>query len=637
MDDFILLMYFLDVYFFILSPSLYYAINKTFYRKNNIMKTFFAIILVFLLLSCTSSSERIAWIVANQSANKSELTHFLDYYKTKNNRDKYKAACFIIENIPNKYSLNREGEKIYDIDIVKADSLIQSLEYSFLLKEKSPYLKKYTFEQFCEYILPYRVANEPLQYYWKWDCVRWLKGGNSDDIVKTAQNINAQIRIELSPDFYKDTLKTYTSIIQSGCGKCDDRSTLVVMALRSVGIPAAFELIPYWGSSNNGHSFASMILPDDKIVSFQNDNGNENNALPIRKMPKIYRKIYTITPAETFDRYQKIYPELFANCDVLDVTKMHKIGFRTIPIPCPRRKEPIYLSVFSPNSWIPIAISADDNFYDIGTGTQNGEKESEEALDLGNGILYLPSSYINGDIIPLSDPIIVSDNNIYSLHPDTLHKETVILNRKYPLNKRIIRFARDMVGGIFEGANHEDFSDAEEIYKITETPKSQMQKVYISTGKKYRYIRYRKPKGIFSIAEFSLYQSNGKPLLFHPISCEAIRKDNNMGNVFDEKILTYYQINGGVDMWIGGDLNGGVNIDAIGFAPRNDDNSIVPTDIYELFYWDEQWNSLGVKKPDGDSAVYRNVPQKALLWLRNLTKGREERPFTYENGRQIWW
>lgn len=73
-------------------------------------------------------------------------------------------------------------------------------------------------------------------------------------------------------------------------------------------------------------------------------------------------------------------------------------------------------------------------------------------------------------------------------------------------------------------------------------------------------------------------------------------------------------------MWIGGDLNGGVNIDAIGFAPRNDDNSIVPTDIYELFYWDEQWNSLGVKKPDGDSAVYRNVPQKLyygfVTWLK---------------------
>ena len=74
------------------------------------MKTFFAIILVFLLLSCTSSSERIAWIVANQSANKSELTHFLDYYKTKNNRDKYKAACFLIENMP--FYIYSSGEQL---------------------------------------------------------------------------------------------------------------------------------------------------------------------------------------------------------------------------------------------------------------------------------------------------------------------------------------------------------------------------------------------------------------------------------------------------------------------------------------------------------------------------------------------
>lgn len=40
-----------------------------------------------------------------------------------------------------------------------------------------------------------------------------------------------------------------------------------------------------------------------------------------------------------------------------------------------------------------------------------------------------------------------------------------------------------MVGGIFEGANHADFSDAEEIYKITETPKSQMQKCIYQRAK----------------------------------------------------------------------------------------------------------------------------------------------------------
>ena len=32
-----------------------------------------------------------------------------------------------------------------------------------------------------------------------------------------------------------------------------------------------------------------------------------------------------------------------------------------------------------------------------------------------------------------------------------------------------------------------------------------------------------------------------------------------------------------------------------------------------------------------------NVPTNALLLLRNHTKGKEERIFTYENGEQVWW
>jgi hypothetical protein len=32
-----------------------------------------------------------------------------------------------------------------------------------------------------------------------------------------------------------------------------------------------------------------------------------------------------------------------------------------------------------------------------------------------------------------------------------------------------------------------------------------------------------------------------------------------------------------------------------------------------------------------------NMPTNALFWLRDLTKGKEERPFTYENGQQVWW
>ena len=106
------------------------------------MKTIYTVFLLLLLLSCTSSSEKLAWEIANNSqTNKKELTRFLEHYKTNKDKDKYKAACFLIENMPNKYSINGKEQKIYDIDIVKADSLIKSLEHSFFLKEKSPYLK----------------------------------------------------------------------------------------------------------------------------------------------------------------------------------------------------------------------------------------------------------------------------------------------------------------------------------------------------------------------------------------------------------------------------------------------------------------------------------------------------------------
>ncbi len=30
-------------------------------------------------------------------------------------------------------------------------------------------------------------------------------------------------------------------------------------------------------------------------------------------------------------------------------------------------------------------------------------------------------------------------------------------------------------------------------------------------------------------------------------------------------------------------------------------------------------------------------PKGALLWLKNHTQGKEERIFTYEDGKQVWW
>ena len=44
-----------------------------------------------------------------------------------------------------------------------------------------------------------------------------------------------------------------------------------------------------------------------------------------------------------------------------------------------------------------------------------------------------------------------------------------------------------------------------------------------------------------------------------------------------------------------------------------------------------------IKRKETVYVKYKNVPQSALYHLRNHTKGSDERIFTFENGKQVWW
>ena len=88
--------------------------------------------------------------------------------------------------------------------------------------------------------------------------------------------------------------------------------------------------------------------------------------------------------------------------------------------------------------------------------------------------------------------------------------------------------------------------------------------------------------------------------------------------------------------WTGLDLGEPMQVDRIVYTPANRDNYIRPDDMFELSYCDGDWKSAGKIKATTDSLVYRNVPRNAVLLLRNLTRGVQERIFVYENGRQAW-
>ncbi|MDR0427931.1 MAG: discoidin domain-containing protein, partial [Dysgonamonadaceae bacterium] len=116
------------------------------------------------------------------------------------------------------------------------------------------------------------------------------------------------------------------------------------------------------------------------------------------------------------------------------------------------------------------------------------------------------------------------------------------------------------------------------------------------------------------------------------------KDDNKKEAVFDGDPLTYFDAIEEKGSWAGLDLGEPKEIGEVNYLFRNDDNNIRLGDEYELFYFGiNGWTSLGRQFAGSSTLVYENAPTKALFWLRNHTRGKEEIPFSNENGEQVFW
>jgi hypothetical protein len=72
--------------------------------------------------------------------------------------------------------------------------------------------------------------------------------------------------------------------------------------------------------------------------------------------------------------------------------------------------------------------------------------------------------------------------------------------------------------------------------------------------------------------------------------------------------------------------------------PRNDGNCVEVGDKYQLLmYVGGNWKTLAWIRARDTKLVLKNMPSGGLYILKDCTKGNEERIFTYENGKQVWW
>jgi hypothetical protein len=421
-------------------------------------------------------------------------------------------------------------------------------------------------------------------------------------------------------------------------GACDDYVVLGTTIFRSLSIPSAIDFIPQWATRSVGHSWNAIYTDNGRMDDYSFGDWMDSIGHHIKvhgeKAAKIYRRTYAKQPESLAMQSKKVanLPPLFRDPRIKDVTDNYldcidiTVSLTQKPV---RNSNYAYLSNFNNRDWIPVHW---------------GEIEEGKVVftKMGKDIAYLPVYYHDKGVQPAAEPFILTkEGNIKEIVPDHSQTQTLILTRKYKPGS-VPEKGKLLMGGRFQVANREDFSDSLTVYIVEDIPEIRYNPVNLTLNSDYRYFRFLAAPGTWGgeISEIEIYSSeSGTRLLGSVIGNKNSPSGWEAENVFDGDPLTSYLCVWNEIGWVGLDFGKPVNITSFRYLPRNDDNFIKEGEEYELFYWDSnQWNSLG--KQIGTSKQYleyTNAPLGALFWLRNLTKGREERIFTYENGEQVWW
>ncbi len=632
--------------------------------------------------SCDSKPDLLERALSEAGKNKIELEKVLLHYK--DDPLKLQAAQFLIENMPGHYSyaekdsiflyyneidslyevtkdFSRERKihlydsisskydtisfkKVPDVQVVSAKYLIDNIDRSFDLWQQGSWAKHVNFEDFCEYILPYKVVDGQALDNWKEYSIEECKG-DIDSLYycstyknlayKACEEVNSVLKKKMQPvisvtnsNIAIRRVNTSMKIVK---GICDDYSFIATAVMRAKGIPVSMDYTPQWPDKNLGHSWNVLLDNNKKNIIFLGCDNKPGSPHKVdQKMAKVFRKTFAINK-ELYDVLQneKKMPPLLNDWCIKDVTQEYTNTYDVeVEMKHNKKHKFAYLAVFDNKKWTPVYW-----------GKIKGNKAKFERM--GANIVYLPVCYENNKVVPLSHPFLLTySGEKIDIIPNEKEKQPLNLYRKYFYPQQSYNFYKRTIGAKIQVATHADFRDSITLFTI--------QKPEINTGKivfdnkKYQYWRYLSPdKANCNIAELYFFEKDSTKAIYGNIIGTDGSYQNN-GRVkeraFDKNPLTCFDSPPIAHTWVGMDFGRPVEIEKILYVPRSDGNSIIFENEYELMYWKNgEWVSLGRKTAHSEYLKYKECPGNALFLLHNLTEGAEERIFTYENGEQVWW
>ncbi|MDR1170136.1 MAG: hypothetical protein LBK97_04800, partial [Prevotellaceae bacterium] len=464
-------------------------------------KLVYLTIITVLLISCTRSRyyPEIEDVLKQADDNRSELEKVLKHYGKKSADSlKLRAAEFLIANMPDKYSVEyevpfenlmalcmrldgvesqRAVDEAYglmepvtkeDVKYITGDYLIRNIELAFKMWEEQPWGKDIPFDVFCEEILPYRVANEPLEN-WREKALAGFAVLNSSfkdqpgiTAVEACLQVNSQLPdFRLSPNIPD---MNYSMLMTTTADMCDEMVALAIFTMRALGIPVSKDYTLKWTNSNVGHSWNSVYAGNSGRLSFvETSNKPEQHADIYRfiSKSKVSRQTFAkqnnisadeadIPPALR-DRYMKDVTHEYFTFDTLFYGK----GGCKVEIPLKYKPS-------KNTGYAYLASRGLDTWNIVGWGETDTETVNFGIT--GKNIMYLPLYYADNIQTPAHYPFWVNGNgSIRIFEPDTCNYRQSRITEIFPPSQN---FVNRMKNGIFEGANRSDFSDAKVLHTV---------------------------------------------------------------------------------------------------------------------------------------------------------------------------
>ena len=470
----------------------------------------------------------------------------------------------------------------------------------------------------------------------KWRIVKGGKRGMVDNTFEKGSALSEALRVfDITNQYewvgYGGVIPPRASSLLMGkTGNCRDEADFTVLVCRSLGIPAAVDFTPHWGNRSSSHSWSVLIKPDGTGTPFYMGCAPCDTAHyyhPYKK-PKVFRYRYQLNRKYAKDlNGERDVPDLFKIPKFTDVTdEYYETSDVVRKVPAEYAGHHVaYICVFDNRRWIPVHYGV----------VKDGRVTFSS---MGRGIMYMAAFYENGTVVPFGNPFsISSDGKVTDVIRRDDKKVVMKLLRKYPFMGKEDFFNLRMSGGKFQGADNSDFSDAVTLYTFHGATNGNWYDVKVDEKKSFKFLRYIGPSSSHcNINELEFFDGDGKKIGGDIIGTEG-ESWAQKENVFDGNILSGFSAISPDGNWVGLRLNRPRKVERIRFIGRNDGNGIEIGNDYELLYWDGYWRSFGRMKAVDTQLVFKNVPSGGLYVLSNLTKGHEERIFTYENDEQVWW